>query len=348
MFELWGMVKKRLSYPTIQLHNAQNGDFIMNSTEYAIDKASVKSVKKAEKLRFKFDRDIPLYLLLLPAVTIVAIFYYIPMYGIVIAFQDYNPFKGVLHSQWVWFKHFADFLSDSNFWRVMRNTIIINLYTLVLGFPAPIILALLLNEVTSIRFKRITQTISYLPYFISWVVVAGIITSVLSPSNGLLNVVLNKLFGIEPIFFLGQPKYFRLIVVFSGIWKSVGITAVYYIATLTTINPDLYEASKIDGANRWRQLWHVTLPGLQSIITVMLLLQIGSLVTIGFEQIFLIYNPLVYDVGDVISTYAYRLGIEQSKYSLTTALSTTQSVVNFMLLFIANKVSRKLTGQGII
>ena len=287
----------------------------------------------------KKSRDLPIYGLLLPGVLLVIIFHYIPLFGIIIAFKDYNPFAGIIRSEWVGLKNFEFFLMDENFWRVMRNTIEINIMQIVMGFPIPIIFAILLNELWSARLKKITQTISYLPYFISWVVAAGIITSVLSPSTGAINVFIKK-FGIAPIHFLAKEKYFRPIIIVTGIWKSFGMNAVYYIAAIAAIDTQLYEAAKIDGASKIRQIWHVTLPGIKTMAIVLLVLQVGTLVSIGFEQIFLLYNPLVYEVGDVISTYTYRLGIEQARYSLTTAIGFTQSIVNFILVYTTNRIAK--------
>lgn len=303
--------------------------------------------KKKNKSLILLKKSIPVYTLLLPGVIIHLIFHYFPIYGIIIAFKNFSPFKGILGSDWVGFKHFSYFLSDENFWRVMKNTIIINFYHLIFGFPVPILFALLINELRSNRFKKIVQTISYLPYFISWVVAASIVTTLLSPSTGLLNTILTNVFDIEPIYFLAKPRYFRTILVASNIWKSFGMSAVYYVAALASIDQSLYEASSIDGAGRWKQTVHITLPGLRNIIIVLLVLQIGSMITIGFEQIFLLYNPLVYDVGDVISTYTYRLGIERAQYSLTSAIGLTQSVVNFILVFLANKLARVISGWSL-
>lgn len=287
----------------------------------------------------KKSRDLPIYGLLLPGVLLVIIFHYIPLFGIIIAFKDYNPFAGIIRSEWVGLKNFEFFLMDENFWRVMRNTIEINIMQIVMGFPIPIIFAILLNELWSARLKKITQTISYLPYFISWVVAAGIITSVLSPSTGAINVFIKR-FGIAPIHFLAKENYFRPIIIVTGIWKSFGMNAVYYIAAIAAIDTQLYEAAKIDGASKIRQIWHVTLPGIKTMAIVLLVLQVGTLVSIGFEQIFLLYNPLVYEVGDVISTYTYRLGIEQARYSLTTAIGFTQSIVNFILVYTTNRIAK--------
>lgn len=298
------------------------------------------------KLRFKPGRDIPVYMLLLPAALLLFVFHYLPIYGIIIAFQDFSPFKGVLGSDWVGFKYFEQFLTDPNFWRVFKNTIVINLMQIIIGFPIPIIFAIFLNELWSNRFKKVVQTVSYLPHFISWVVAASIIVTMLSPSTGLINRVIEALGG-EPVYFLAKQEYFRMIIVITAVWKELGMQSVYYIAALASIDTELYEAAKMDGAGKIKQTIHVTLPGLLPIISILLILKIGHMVTIGFEQIFLLYNPLVYDVGDVISTYTYRLGIEQTQYSLTTAIGFSQSVVNFMLVFLANKVSKKISGASL-
>jgi putative aldouronate transport system permease protein len=296
------------------------------------------------KVRFMPNRDIPIYLTLAPAVLLLLVFHYIPIYGIIIGFKDYSPFKGVIASNWVGFKHFREFLTDPTYWNVMKNTIVINIYSLIFSFPAPILLALLLNEITNMKFKRVVQTISYLPYFISWVVVASLVMSVLSPTTGIVNVALGKIFGLEPTYFMVKIKYFRTILITSGIWKGIGMSSVYYLAVITSIDPTLYEAATIDGAGKLRQTWHITLPGLSPIIVVLLLLQIGSLLSIGFEQVYLLYNPMVYEVADVISTYTYRLGLEQAQFSATTAIGITQSIVNFILLFGANRAAKKVAG----
>lgn len=296
---------------------------------------------------FKVSRDIPIYGLLLPGVLLLFIFHYLSLFGVVIAFQDFVPFKGITGSQWVGFKNFRYFLYDINFWRVMKNTLEINLMQIVFGFPVPILFALLLNELWFSGLKKVVQTISYLPHFISWVIVASIVTSILSPSTGIVNKFLNNVFGMEPIHFLAVQKYFRPIIIISAIWKGFGMNAVYYLAALSSIDVQLYEAAKIDGAGKLRQTWHITLPGIKNITVVLLVLKVGSLVTIGFEQIFLLYNPLVYEVGDVISTYTYRLGIEQARYSLTTAVGLTQSVVNFILVYLTNRLAKLLAGWSL-
>ena len=300
--------------------------------------------RREGRLRFRASRDIPRYFLLLPTLILILVFNYGPIYGILIAFQDFSPYKEIAGSSFIGFKHFSYFLTDENFWRVMRNTIIINFYQLIFGMPVPVVFALLLNEVKNSFCKRIVQTISYLPHFISWVVVASIVSSVLSPTTGIVNGFLQNVFGMEPVYFLAKEQYFRIILVSSSIWKGFGMSAVYYLAALTSIDPQLYEAAKIDGANKWRQTLHITLPGIAPIFVLLFILQIGSMISIGFEQIFLLYNPLVYDVGDVISTYTYRLGIIQTQYSLTTAIGLTQSVVNFIFVYTANRTAKNIVG----
>jgi putative aldouronate transport system permease protein len=308
--------------------------------------ASPRTTQK-KPLSVRFKKSIPYYLLLLPGMLLLFLFNYMPIGGIVIAFKDFSPFKGIWGSPWVGLKHFIYFLTNESFWRVMRNTIIINFYQLIFGFPFPIFFALMLNEIASNRFKKAIQTISYLPHFLSWVVVASLVTNVLSPSEGIVNGVLERVFGIEPIYFLTKTEYFRGIIVVSAIWKNFGMNSVYYIASLAGIDTELYEAAAIDGAGRLRQTWHITLPGLRNIIVVLLVLQMGSMITIGFEQIFLLYNSMVYDVGDVISTYTYRLGIVNTQFSLTSAIGVTQSVVNFILVYSANRISRALAGWSL-
>jgi putative aldouronate transport system permease protein len=305
---------------------------------------TLKNDTFTRKIRFIPNRDIPVYLLIAPAALLLLVFHYIPIYGIIIGFKDYSPYKGIIASEWVGLKYFKAFLTDPTYWNVMKNTVVINVYSLIFSFPAPIILALLLNELSRIKIKRVVQTISYLPYFISWVVTASLVISILSPTTGIVNITLNRVFGIEPIYFMVEKRYFRTIFICSGIWKGIGMSSVYYLAAITSIDPTLYEASTIDGAGRIRQTWHITMPGLTSIIIVLLLLQIGSLLNIGFEQVYLLYNPMVYGVADVISTYTYRLGLEQAQFSATTAIGITQSLVNFTLLYTANRFARKVAG----
>lgn len=298
------------------------------------------------KRRVNMKTQFALFLLLAPTLLLLIVFKYIPMYGVSIAFQDFSPFRGITGSPWVGMKHVVNFLTDETFWRVMGNTLILNFYDLIFGFTAPIIFAILANELVSTTFKRITQTISYLPHFLSWVVVSGFFYQVLSPDGGLLNAMLGW-FGIEPVFFMTEKEIFRGIVVSAGIWKEVGWSAILYFAVIAGIDSSLYEAAKVDGASRLRQIWHITLPGMVPMIVLLLLLRLSNLFEIGFERIFLLQNPLVIEVSDVISTYVYRIGLQNSQYSLTTAIGFVQSVLGFLMLITANKVSKKLVGVGL-
>lgn len=306
-----------------------------------------QTINPQKKIGGKASRVISIYMLLAPAMILLFIFHYIPIGGILIAFKDYSPFKGILGSPWVGLKYFRMYFTDENFWRVMKNTIVINIYQLLYGFPVPIIFALLLNEIRADKFKKTVQTISYLPHFVSWVVVAALTTAILSPVTGILNTMLSSIFKIEPIYFLVKKEYFRTILVITSIWKGFGMSSVYYIASLASIDQELYQAAAIDGAGRIRQTWHITLPGLRNIIIVLLVINLGGIVSIGFEQIFLLYNPMVYEIGDVISTYTYRLGLEGRQYSLTTAIGLGQSLVNFTLVYSANRISRAMAGWSL-
>ncbi|MBO9608535.1 MAG: sugar ABC transporter permease [Paenibacillaceae bacterium] len=287
-----------------------------------------------------------LCLLLLPSVLLLFVFQYLPMYGIVISFQDFSPYLGIQGSHWVGFKQFSYFLHDPTFWVVMRNTLIINLYDIVFGFTAPILFALLANELMQKAFKSVVQSISYMPHFFSWIVVSGVFYSILSPETGMLNELLGW-FGIDSIYFMAEERYFRGIVIFADIWKNVGWSAILYFAVIAGIDKSLYEAAMIDGAGRVRQIRHITLPAMYPMIILLLLLKISTIFSIGFERLFTMQNPLVYSVSDVISTYIYRLGLEKSQFSLTTAIGLVQSLLGFVLLLAANKLSKRISGMGL-
>ncbi|WP_127579518.1 ABC transporter permease [Paenibacillus koleovorans] len=286
-----------------------------------------------------------LYLLFAPTFLFLFVFNYIPMYGIIISFQKYSIYKGILGSDWIGFENFRYFLNDPKFWSIMKNTLLINFYDIVFGFTAPIVFALLANELYQKTFKRVMQTISYLPHFLSWIVVAGIFTQVLSPSTGIFNIFIGW-FGFEPHYFMADPSIFRGILVYADIWKSVGWSAILYFAVIAGIDSSLYEAAWIDGASRWRQVIHITIPHMMPMIVLLFLLKLASIFGIGFERVFLMQNPLVYEVSDVISTYVYRTGIESSQYSLTTAISFAQSILNFILLISSNYISKRWMGLG--
>lgn len=280
-----------------------------------------------------------LYVMILPAVIYYIVFKYIPLMGSVIAFQDYKILRGILDSPWVGLENFRTLFNYQDFYLVLRNTAIIAFYQLIFQFPAPIILALLFNEVRHLRLKKTVQSFFYFPHFLSWVVVGGIIFELLSGA-GIINSV-RALFGYEPILFMQKEQYFRPIVILSGIWKEVGWGTIVYLAAITAINPSLYEAAIIDGANRWRQAIHITLPLMFPTILVLFLLNIGNFLELGFDQIFNLLTPMTYSVGDIIETYVYRAGVLQGQYSLTTAIGIFQSVVGFILLWIFNRLAKK-------
>ena len=279
-------------------------------------------------------------LLLLPALVIFVLFRYIPMAGIVIAFKKYTIAGGLFGSPWVGFTYFERLFDSEKFYQVLWNSIRISFLKIAIGFPGPIIFALLLNEVRQVAWKKSFQTISYLPHFVSWVVVGGIVRDVLSV-HGVVNGIIG-FFGAEPRLFLQEMHSFLPIVITSMIWKNIGWGSIIYLAAITSIDPDLYEAAEIDGAGRVRRMWHITLPSITHVIIILFLLRIGNILEAGFDQIFNLYNPLVYDVADIIDTYVYREGISGFQYSLTAAASLFQNVVGLMLLLLVNVVTRRM------
>ncbi|MCY9662754.1 ABC transporter permease subunit [Paenibacillus chondroitinus] len=287
-----------------------------------------------------------LYLMVLPALIFLIIFKYVPMYGVVIAFKDYNLIQGVFHSKWVGLQYFRELFTFDEFPRVIRNTLLISLMKLIVGFPAPIALALLLNELRLEKFKRSVQTVTYLPHFISWVVIGGIAVDLLSPNSGIVNKLIQAL-GFEPIFFLSDEKMFRWILVLSDTWKEIGWGAIIYLAALLGINEELFQAATVDGAGRLRQIWHISLPGIRSTIVILLLLRIGHVLDAGFEQVLVMYNPTVYDVGDIIDTYVFRVGLGTMQFGLTTAAGLFKSVIGCILLVLANTIARRMGEEGI-
>ena len=274
------------------------------------------------------------------------IFKYGPMYGIQIAFRDYKFKLGILGSPWIGLDNFKMMFGSSGFLEVFRNTLIISFYKLIFGFPAPIILAIMLNEVTTSWYKRTIQTITYLPYFISWVILGGILLQVLSPSTGAVNYLIKSL-GFSPVFFLGDSSWFRGTLVVSSIWKSIGYSSVIYLATVSSINTELYEAAYIDGATRFKRIIHVTIPGLMPVIMIQLIMSVGSIVSDDFDQIFNLYNEAVYDVADVISTYTYRMGLVNLQYGFSTAVSLSLNLIAFALIIVANIITSRHSEYGI-
>ncbi|WP_042213913.1 ABC transporter permease [Paenibacillus borealis] len=304
-----------------------------------------KSLNKPGRgLLFYLYRDRYLYLFLIPAMSYFFLFKFVTLYGELIAFKDFRLLDGVWGSPWVGLKHFHTLFSSSEFWNVLRNTLLLNLYNLVFAFPAPILLALLLNELRVNWFKRAVQNMLYLPFFISWVVLAGIIVSLLSPSTGVVNAAL-RLFGIDPIYFMTSTLWWPVVFIVSTIWQSAGWGTIIYMAAISAIDPGLYEAAKIDGATKLRQIWHITLPGIRGTIGVLLVLQMGKMMDVGFEHIFNLQNAAVFSVSDVISTFVYRTGLQNAQYSLATAVGLFQALIGLILVLTVNKIVKKL-GEG--
>jgi len=289
-----------------------------------------------------FKRDKFLWLLIIPGLVWYAIFVYGPMYGIIIAFEDFSPFRGILAGPWVNFKWFIQFFESEYCWRIIRNTVLLNIYNLILGFPVPIILALVINEIKNKYIKNTVQTISYMPHFISTVVVVGMILNFLSPSSGIINHVI-ELFGSEPIHFMVKSEWFRSIYIASGIWQEMGWKSIIFLAAISSINQELYEASRVDGAGKFRQVIHITIPAIMPTILIILLVNVGHMLNLGYEKILLMYNSAIYETADVINTYVYRRGITGGEYSFGAAVGLFQSGINFMLLVITNKISRRLS-----
>lgn len=297
------------------------------------------------KITKDFARNRYIYLMLVPVVLYYVVFHYGPMYGAVIAFQDFNPTKGIWGSRWIGFENFTAFFNGVFFLRLIRNTLAINVLDLIFHFPAPILLALLLNEITSPRFKRTVQTITYMPHFISLVVVVGMLVDFFA-RDGLINNLL-AFFGIAPTAFMQQADWYWTLFVGSAIWQSIGWGSIIYLAAIANIDPTLYEAATVDGASRFRQLIHITLPGILPTILILLILRVGNMMTVGYEKTLLMYNPLTYETADVISTYVYRKGVLNTDYSFSAAVGLFNSVINFALLLLANRASKRVSETGL-
>ncbi|WP_248928794.1 ABC transporter permease [Paenibacillus hamazuiensis] len=287
-----------------------------------------------------------LYIISIPGVLFFLVFKYIPLAGSVIAFQNYNIFRGISGSPWVGLEHFQRMFAYTEFIGILKNTLLIGLYDLLFAFPVPILLALLLNELRVAIFKRIIQTVIYMPHFLSWVIVGGIIVGLLSPTSGFVNHML-KMFGIEPIYFLGEKSYIRSILVGAGVWRDSGWGTIIYLAAIAGINPDLYEAAQIDGASRLRQTFSITVPLILPTITILFLLHIGNFLDFGFERVYVFLNPLNSENGEIIDTYVYRAGLVDRQYSYTTAVGLFKSLVGLALIMIGNALSRRTTGESL-
>jgi putative aldouronate transport system permease protein len=303
---------------------------------------SAPSTKLTFQRRLLLDlkRNRIIYLMLLPVVAFYVIFHYGPMYGAIIAFKEFSPAQGILGSPWVGLDNFREFFTGAFFFRLLRNTMAINVLDIIFGFPAPVILALLLNELTSQRFKRMVQTVTYLPHFLSLVVVVGILVDFLA-RDGLVNNLLG-LAGVPPTAYMQAAGWYWALYVGSGIWQAVGWGSIIYLAAIANVDPTLYEAAVMDGANRWRQMWHITVPGIMPMVVTLLILRIGMMMTVGYEKTLLMYNPSTFETADVISSYVYRKGVLGMDYSFTAAVGLFNSVINFAFLIAANRLSRRM------
>ena len=285
------------------------------------------------------------YLFLIPAAVMVFLFSYMPMWGIIIAFKDFKMARGIMGSEWVGLKHFQKLFTDPNFYRVLKNTLIIGISTLAVSFPVTIIFTILVNEILHMGFKKVVQTITYLPHFLSWVTVAGMLRDILG-LDGIVNGFLQK-FGVEPIFFLGEAGMFRQIVVISDLWKGFGFGMIVYLAAIANIDQNLYEAAEMDGANRWQQTLYITLPGILPMVIVMATLSLGNVLNAGFDQIFNLYSPLTYSTGDIIDTYVYRQSLVNGQYSFGTAVGLFKSGISLLLTAVSYKLAYKFAGYRI-
>lgn len=309
--------------------------------------ARIKTVSKPKKSIMPYLREnYLLYIFLIPPMLYFLIFKYVPMYGVIIAFKDYNMFDGILKSPWNNFATFKEIFAMNEFYRAVRNTLILNSLDLIVGFPIPIILAILLSELKNKTYKKISQTILYLPHFLSWIVIGSIMIELFSTQTGLVNTLIEKL-GFKPVEFLTQKWLWLITYEVSGVWQSAGWGAIIYLAAITGINPELYEAATVDGAGRLRRIWHITLPGIKPTIVILLILNIGRMVSIGFDRPYALGNPLVMEFSDVISTFVYRVGLQSFRFSTATAVGFFQSVVGMVLLMAANYISERLGEQGI-
>lgn len=301
-----------------------------------------RPISHGNQIKKKILSNWELYLFILPSLLYFIIFHYAPMYGVQIAFKDFIATKGIWGSSWVGMEHFERFFNSYYFWTLIKNTVGISLYSLAVGFPIPIILALMLNEVKDGLFKRTVQTVTYAPHFISTVVMVGMLLAFLSPSTGIINNLIKALGG-QPVAFMQEPKWFKTIYVFSGAWQGAGWGSIIYLAALAGIDPQLHEAAIMDGANRIQRIWHINIPGILPTMIILLILNTGSIMSVGFEKVFLMQNPLNMETSDVISTYVYRSGLIQAQYSFSAAVGLFNSIINFALLILVNTIARHVS-----
>ncbi|ODB53462.1 sugar ABC transporter permease [Paenibacillus polymyxa] len=317
----------------------KKGSVMMNSRTSEWDHSTIKPNRKIWN---QIKRDYELYLFLLPIIIIYLVFKYYPMYGIQIAFKDFSPSRGIWGSEWVGFKHFIDFFDSYNFWTIMTNTLTLSALSLVFSFPAPIIIAIMLNQMLAKRYKKIVQTVIYAPHFISTVVLVGMLNVFLSPNSGIVNHIITW-FGGDPIMFLADEGWFRPLYILSGVWQETGFATIIYLAALAGVNPELHEAAIMDGASKWKRVMHVDIPSILPTIVILLILALGNIMGIGFEKAFLMQNDLNYATSNIIPTYVYEIGIQKAQYSFSTAVGLFNSVVNIILIVTVNRIAKKLT-----
>lgn len=305
-----------------------------------------KEKGKRKSLWHGLRRDKFLYLLMFPGLVFFILFKYVPMWGIVIAFQDYSPYLGVVQSKWVGFEHFNRLFSNPDFVKLLRNTTMISIMSLLFFFPMPIIFSLLLNEVRNVVFKRILQSIVYLPHFLSWVIIAGITFLLFSQTSGIVNLLLAS-YGEDKVDFLTNSDMFWWLLTAQSIWKDTGWGTIIFLAAIAGVDPQQFEAAKIDGANRLRQVWHITLPAIRSVILILLILRLGHVMDVGFEQVFLMMNGAVSEVADVFETYVYRMGIQSGQFSYSTAVGLFKSVIGLVLVIVSNRIAKRLGEEGV-
>ncbi len=300
----------------------------------------------SQKRRMSRRRELPLHLMLIPGIVLVLVFCYTPMFGIVMAFQNFKPARGFFGSEWVGLANFQYMLSLPNIGSIIYNTVFIAVLKIILGLIVPICVALMLNEVRGKFFKRTVQTIVYFPHFLSWVILGGVLMDVLSPSSGIFNDII-KFFGGKPIYFLGDKNWFPYTMVITAVWKNFGYDTIVYLAALTNVDKNLYEAASIDGAGRIAQTWHVTLPGILPIVTLMAVLNLGNILNAGFDQVFNLYSPSVYSTGDIIDTFVYRLGLEQAQFSVSTAVGLFKSVISIIMVTLSNYLAGRFANYRV-
>jgi putative aldouronate transport system permease protein len=301
-------------------------------------------VKRGLKIK-KIFSNYQLYLFLLPALIYFIVFHYLPMYGILIAFKDFVATKGIMGSPWVGFKHFERFFESFQFWTLIKNTLGLSVVQLIVGFPLPIFLALMLNQIRSEKYKRFVQTVVYAPHFISVVVLAGMIFVFFS-NNGLINNII-LLFGGDPISFMAKPEWFKPLYIASGVWQETGWAAIIYLAALAGVSPELHEAAVMDGANKWQRIFHVDIPAIMPTAVILLILSVGGIMNIGFEKAYLLQTPMNQPSAEIIPTYVYKMGLQQAQYSFAAAVGLFNAVINLILLIAVNKFAKKLSGTGL-